>query len=785
MVLFAAWPLFDPAETAFWQQLDGALRHHGLRLLLASTSTPPADLGIAHIDVPFTDAYWSTTQAEPPIAPGDVGLDLDVLLAREEAWGYPSILPAIEAYRRRALALAIGHWFRTVTTLNPAVVVLWNGQHVSEMILDAVSRSCDIPVLYVERAPIAQALFADEGGVSAASAVAHLPDWPTPEAAWQTRASRVIAGLAGGGETWWEQPRSRHVDRATLRRQLEIPESARVLLFAGQVDEDTQRFLFSPHFDKNLSAFAWLLDQLRGRDDLFVLGKHHPKSRGRPEEYQHALAASGVAGAWRVDVSLQDALTVADRCAAVNSTVLYEALALGLPVLSLGDWLLSGRGVAHELRDPARGREVVDAWLIGADADLRQRRWREAMAFLLSHSIYRYAPADEADGMLGARDLAARIHDCAARAPERPALAFETRVAAYAFGLPRWQPPDRKSAEDVARWRYVYGVREQILSARDAASRGQRVVIWGAGAAGRFVADRLARLGVTIDAFVSSTPDRPDIAGRPLIGPSDLRIVPKDLVLVASLAAQELVPILLARGFQQGVDFHVLDCQFLAEQGATALADDPMGAPSRYNDLPTETRISRTRQLMGRQASDVERWLDSRNLNPNWDMRAARAAALIPAGARVLDLGAGRQVLRDLLATGCRYVPADLMARTPDVIVVDVNRGEFPPGRYDVVTALGLFEYVHDISDLLVKMRQAATAALVSYSIDCGEPREDRLKCGWVNALTRQAFAETLRTAGWAIVAEQILWAFPSGGEQWLFHLHGLPAASSDDAAAR
>jgi len=114
-----------------------------------------------------------------------------------------------------------------------------------------------------------------------------------------------------------------------------------------------------------------------------------------------------------------------------------------------------------------------------------------------------------------------------------------------------------------------------------------------------------------------------------------------------------------------------------------------------------------------------------------------------------------------------------------------VNRGEFPPGRYDVVAALGLFEYLHDIGALLVKMRQAAPAALVSYSIDCGEPRDDRLRCGWVNALTRPAFAEAVRTAGWAIAAEQLLWAFPSGGEQWLFHLHGLPPALSDDAAAR
>ena len=53
---------------------------------------------------------------------------------------------------------------------------------------------------------------------------------------------------------------------------------------------------------------------------------HHPKSRTDPAAYERLLAASGVRGAWRTDLAIDDALAAADRVAAVNSTVILSFL---------------------------------------------------------------------------------------------------------------------------------------------------------------------------------------------------------------------------------------------------------------------------------------------------------------------------------------------------------------------------------------------------------------------------------------------------------------------------
>lgn len=193
-------------------------------------------------------------------------------------------------------------------------------------------------------------------------------------------------------------------------------------------------------------------------------------------------------------------------------------------------------------------------------------------------------------------------------------------------------------------------------------------------------------------------------------------------------------------------------------------ADVPFAA------LPLEERVQRTVQLAQAGASDIARWRDGRNLDPQWDVRAVRAARHVPPDAHVLDLGAGAQALRQLLPAGCRYIPSDLVARTPDTLVADLNRGDFPTCRCDVITALGVLEYIHRLDLLLARMRQAAPRAIVSYSAVVGGEPADRLKHGWMNSFTQPALIEIIAAAGWTVVDQEPLNA---GGifAQWLFVL--------------
>ena len=259
-ILFSAWPRFDRAEVAFWRALRDHLAEHDLSLVLASSAVPPADLDVDHITVTTTpDAFWPVTEGALSALPlSIVGLNEETLLAREAVWSGPALIPAIEQSRRESMALIAGERLHWLQTLAPVLTVIWNGQHAADLILAAASRLGGIPVLFAERAPITDALFVDDRGLSSASAIAATRPWPMPPADWQTLAHTVSDQVVQTRSTWWEQPRSRAAAAPELRAALQIPSDARVVLFAGQVDEDTQSFLFSPQHASNLDAFDWL-----------------------------------------------------------------------------------------------------------------------------------------------------------------------------------------------------------------------------------------------------------------------------------------------------------------------------------------------------------------------------------------------------------------------------------------------------------------------------------------------------------------------------------------------
>lgn len=570
-VLFFAWPQYDAPELEFWEDLQRELGALEMDLVLVATTAPPAGFPIRYLPfVPSVDAFWNG-HGRAPVRVTALGLDADTLLAREEAWSGPTALPAVRDLRRQALDAIATYAVRMLTAIRPAAAVIWNGQHVPEMILEAALRRGGTPPLYVERAPFPRALFADERGLSAASAIACEDAWPLPAERWLCQADSVAARIAGGNLTWWAQPENAATE--PLRRRLNIPTGSRVVLFAGQVDEDTQRFLFSPVFQDNLAAFKWLLDALAGRDDVFVLGKHHPKATTPPEAYAALLAGSSVSGTWVADVAIDDALAVSERVAAVNSTVLYEALARGIPVLAMGDWLLRGRGVAHQVQDPVHGRQAVDAWLAATDTEYRQQRWRAALGHLLSRAVYAYERTAVRAGALGARDLACRI---ARRCADTPWQAPPDLYSGCRDDTQRpWRNPGEPREEALleARWADAQLLRHSLLRARAAARCGRRVLVWGTGEAGRIANDLLAGCGVVPAAFVSSDSGHRTVESLPVIPPEGLRAgSPRDFVIVASVAAPEILEALTVRGFTVGSDALAVDCLVLRDLALPTLA---------------------------------------------------------------------------------------------------------------------------------------------------------------------------------------------------------------------
>jgi hypothetical protein len=215
-------------------------------------------------------------------------------------------------------------------------------------------------------------------------------------------------------------------------------------------------------------------------------------------------------------------------------------------------------------------------------------------------------------------------------------------------------------------------------------------------------------------------------------------------------------------------DAHLL--HVLAEPDISPQPPEAVTAMSPFASAPESERVARTASLARDGQTDLERWADERNLDPRWTPRSRRAARMIPPHTHVLDLGAGAQALRCLLPEGCRYTPSDVVARTRDTVVADLNRGGFPGGRYDVVTALGVLEYVHDIEPVLAAMRAAAPMAVLSYCAVTGGQAADRLKHGWVNAFPLEQLLRAAQRAGWAAAVGELL-STSAIFDQWIIVL--------------
>jgi hypothetical protein len=177
---------------------------------------------------------------------------------------------------------------------------------------------------------------------------------------------------------------------------------------------------------------------------------------------------------------------------------------------------------------------------------------------------------------------------------------------------------------------------------------------------------------------------------------------------------------------------------------------------SRLPPTPTAERARSTAELMLQKGTDTPRWAQFESLATQWDKRAAMAAEWIDAGSRVLDVGAGAMALGSVLQPQCSYQPADVVERRPGCFVVDLNRGEFPPGEYDFVTFLGVLEYVHDVEATLRRAGAAAPRMVITYcTYTGGVDVAVRRGLGWVNELTAEQFRATLESCGWRVDRER------------------------------
>lgn len=130
-------------------------------------------------------------------------------------------------------------------------------------------------------------------------------------------------------------------------------------------------------------------------------------------------------------------------------------------------------------------------------------------------------------------------------------------------------------------------------------------------------------------------------------------------------------------------------------------------------------------------------WRQFEYFNDEWRRRLSLMSSYIDNGSVVVDLGCGRQWLKEFLSRSCQYIPVDYVSRSPDTVVCDFNLYEFPNVYADVVFVSGVLEYMADVDWFIEQAaNHAERKVIISYCCSNGSDGRSRRKNNWVNDIS-------------------------------------------------
>ncbi len=137
--------------------------------------------------------------------------------------------------------------------------------------------------------------------------------------------------------------------------------------------------------------------------------------------------------------------------------------------------------------------------------------------------------------------------------------------------------------------------------------------------------------------------------------------------------------------------------------------------------------------------TNYDRWDRVAHEEPTWNERNELIASTIPAGASVLDVGAGNMTIRSLIPASCRYQPVDCVRGADDTIIADFNKGIIPSfdEPFDIAICSGVMEYIDDPAAFLRIVMGWADLLILSYAVTDAESNiQNRRNQGWFTDLS-------------------------------------------------
>jgi hypothetical protein len=178
--------------------------------------------------------------------------------------------------------------------------------------------------------------------------------------------------------------------------------------------------------------------------------------------------------------------------------------------------------------------------------------------------------------------------------------------------------------------------------------------------------------------------------------------------------------------------------------------------PTRRKNLNRIKSIQKnTIKLKNEKQSDINRWKNSNELFEDWNQRTSILGNYITPGSKVIEFGSGNMSLKKMLPENCIYTPSDIVKRTEETIVCDLNEPiSFDLSFYNTAVFSGVFEYVYDIDTVFKQLEKHVPHIILSYA--CSDIcNHNRLINGWLSEFTEKQLLDIFAKYSYDVIDKQ------------------------------
>ena len=178
--------------------------------------------------------------------------------------------------------------------------------------------------------------------------------------------------------------------------------------------------------------------------------------------------------------------------------------------------------------------------------------------------------------------------------------------------------------------------------------------------------------------------------------------------------------------------------------------------PIRRKNLNRIKSIQKnTIKLKNEKQSDINRWKNSNELFEDWNQRTSILGNYITPGSKVIEFGSGNMSLKKMLPENCVYTPSDIVKRTEETIVCDLNEPiSFDLSFYNTAVFSGVFEYVYDIDTVFKQLEKHIPHLILSYA--CSDIcTHNRLINGWLSEFTEKQLLDIFAKYSYDVIDKQ------------------------------